>query len=136
MYMIYQPEGTEEPKRWKLQPKKIMSAEREAAERVTGLDWGEITIKVQKGNSKCRRALLWIYLKRDHHELKFADVDFAWDELRFEYSKAELREMRDRVAEVATGDEGAAALAGLDRQIEEAFEDPEDEGKAELPIAD
>jgi hypothetical protein len=84
------PEGSDEPKRWKYNPKKLMSAEREALERRTGRNFTEFTIDVQKGNSLCRRALLFMYLKREHPGVKFDDVDFAWDELTLEHSKGEL----------------------------------------------
>jgi hypothetical protein len=135
MYLVYRPEGSDEPKRWKYNPRKMMSAEREAIERRTDRNWSEFTQDVVKGSSLCRRALLYTYLKREHPTLKWDDVDFAWDELSLEYSKAELIEIRQTVAEAATGDERAAVLEKLDGEIAEAYEDPEDEGKAQLPIA-
>ncbi|KOG73556.1 MULTISPECIES: hypothetical protein [Streptomyces] len=136
MYLVYSPEGSDEPKRWKYNPRKIMSAERENIERITSRNWSEFTKDVIQGSSLCRRALLYTYLKREHPTLKLDDVDFAWDELKLEYSRGELVEMREAVAESASGDERAAILAKLDEEISEAFEDPEDEGKAQLPVAD
>lgn len=135
MYLVYRPEGSEAPKRWKYNPRKMMSAEREAIERRTDRNWSEFTKDVVAGSSLCRRALLYTYLKREHPTLKWDDVDFAWDELSLEYSKAELIEIRQTVADTATGDERAAVLEKLDAEIAEAYEDPEDEGKAQLPIA-
>ncbi|MFH9404888.1 hypothetical protein ACH4JS_34775 [Streptomyces sp. NPDC017638] len=136
MYLVYSPEGSDEPKRWKYNPRKIMSAERENIERITSRNWSEFTKDVVAGSSLCRRALLYTYLKREHPTLKLDDVDFAWDELSLEYSRGELAELRKSVAESATGDERATILAKLDEEISEAFEDPEDEGKAQLPVAD
>ncbi|MFE1749007.1 hypothetical protein ACFW88_00375 [Streptomyces anandii] len=136
MYLVYSPEGSDEPKRWKYNPRKIMSVERENLERITGRNWSEFTKDVVQGSSLCRRALLFTYLKREHPTLKLDDVDFAWDELKLEYSKAELVELRSTVAESATGAERAAVLAKLDEEIADAYEDPEDEGKAQLPVAD
>ncbi|MGW1000740.1 hypothetical protein [Streptomyces sp. NPDC002520] len=136
MYLVYSPEGSDEPKRWKYNPRKVMSAERENIERITSRNWSEFTKDVIQGSSLCRRALLYTYLKREHPTVKFDDVDFAWDELKLEYSKGELAEMREAVAESASGDERAAVLAKLDAEIAEAYEDPEDEGKAQLPVAD
>lgn len=136
MYLIYSPEGQDEPTRWKYNPRKIMSAEREWIERRTDRNWSEFTKDVIQGSSLCRRALLFVYLKREHPTVKWDDVDFAWDELKLEYSKAELIELRSTVAESASGDERAAVLEKLDAEIVDAFEDPEDEGKAQLPVAD
>jgi hypothetical protein len=135
MYLVYSPEGSEEPKRWRYQPKKLMSPEREMLERYTGKNFTEFSQDVLKGNSKCRRALLYLYLKREHPSLKFDDVDFAWDELTLEHSKGELLLMRENVAESVPADQLAAVLEKLDQEIAEAYEDPDEQGKAQLPIA-
>jgi hypothetical protein len=90
---------------------------------------------VQKGNSKCRRALLYLYLKREHPTLKFDDVDFAWDELVLEHSKGELQLMREQLPDSVPPEQLEAVRAKLDEEIAEAYEDPEEEGKASLPIA-
>ncbi|WP_460067396.1 hypothetical protein [Streptomyces sp. YKOK-I1] len=136
MYLVYSPEGQAEPTRWKYNPRKIMSAEREWIERRTERNWSDFTKDVVQGNSLCRRALLFVFLKRDHPTVKWDDVDFAWDELKLEYTKAELIEIRATVADSATGEERETVLAKLDGEIAEAYEDPEDEGKAQLPVAD
>lgn len=136
MFLVYSPEGSDEPSRWKYNPRKIMSAEREWIERRTDRNWSEFTKDVIQGNSLCRRALLFTYLKREHPTVKWDDVDFAWDELKLEYSKAELIELRATVADSASGGERAAVLEKLDTEIAEAVEDPDDEGKAQLPVAD
>lgn len=135
MYLVYKPDGSDEPKRWKYQPKKLMSAEREMLERRTDRNFTQFTQDVVKGNSLCRRALLFMYLKRDHAGIKWDDVDFAWDELALEHSKGELREMRNQVVDTVPTAQLEAVLAKLDEEIEEAYEDPEEEGKASLPIA-
>ncbi|MFC8433688.1 hypothetical protein [Streptomyces sp. NPDC057253] len=135
MYLVYKPEGTEEPQRWKYQPKKLMSPERELLEKLTSKNFAEFTVDVQKGNSRCRRALLYVYLKRQHPTLKFDDVDFAWDELTLEHSKGELLLMREQIVDTVPPDQLDAVRAKLDAEIAVAFEDPEEEGKAELPIA-
>lgn len=136
MYLVYSPEGQEDPKRFKYNPRKIMSAEREWIERRTDRNWSEFTKDVVQGSSLCRRALLYTFLKREHPTVKWDDVDFAWDELKLEYTKAELVELRATIAESASGDERAAVLDKLDAEITEAYDDPEDEGKAQLPVAD
>lgn len=135
MFLIYQPEGSTEPTRFKYNPRKLMSAEREMLERKTGKDFSDFTSAVLSGNSLCRRALLYMYLKRDHPTIKWDEVDFAWDELKLEYSKQELLQMREAVSENTSGDERAASLAGLDKEIETAIDEGEEAGKAGLPIA-
>jgi hypothetical protein len=135
MYLVYQPEGSEEPTRFRYNPKKLMSAEREMLERKTGKDFSDFTTAVLSGNSLCRRALLYMFLKRQHPSVKWDDVDFAWDELKLEYSRQELAQMREAVAENTSGEERENTLASLDREIETAVDDSEEEGKATLPIA-
>jgi len=135
MYLVYQPEGSEEPQRWKYLPKKLMSAERETIERLTGKNFTEFSQDVLKGNSRCRRALLFVYLKREHPTLKFDDVDFAWDELTLEHSKGELLLMREQLPDSVPPEQLETVRAKLDEEIAEAYDDPEEEGKAQLPIA-
>jgi hypothetical protein len=135
MYLVYKPEGSEEPKRWRYDPRKLMDPEREMLERKTGRNFSQFTQDVLEGNSQCRRALLYMFKKREHPTIRYEDVGFAWDELELQYSKGELRQIRDQVAETLNGDQLAAALAQLDEQIEQAYDDEEGEGKAQLPIA-
>jgi hypothetical protein len=136
MYLVYKPEGSEEPKRWRYQPKKLMSAEREMLERRTGKNFSEFSQAVLQGNSQCRRALLFMYLKREHPGIRYEDVDFAWDELVLEHSKGELRAMREQVIDTVPAEQLDKVLEKLDEEIEQALEDPEEQGKAQLPIAD
>jgi len=135
MYLVYQPEGSEEPKRFKYNPKRLMSAEREMLERKTEKNFSDFTQAVLSGNSVCRRALLYMFLKREHPGIKWDDVDFAWDELKLEYSKQELLKMREAISENTSGDERAATLSNLDTEIETAIDEGEEEGKASLPLA-
>lgn len=134
MYLVYQPEGSAEPTRWAYNPRKIMSAEREKIEKLTGRDWSDFTQAVMKGNSLCRRALLFVFLKREHPVTRFEDVDFAWDELRLEHSRGELLLIREQVAENAPPEQRDSVLASLDEDIAAAEDDPESEGKAQLPV--
>ena len=139
MFLVYTPEGSEEPKRWRYDPRKMMSPERENIERLTGLTWSEFTQAVVKGSSICRRALLFTFLKRDHPGPggpKFDDVNFAWEELTLEYSKGELIKLREVAAEAATAEQRPVILANFDEQIEAAVEDPEEQGKARPPVAE
>lgn len=136
MYLVYTPEGSDEPKRWRYDPRKLMSVEREDLERRTGKDYAEFVKAVAVGNSLCRRALLFTFLRREHPKTRFEDVDFAWDELELQFSKAEYVEMRAKALENLTGDELAAALQHIDSEMEDALEDPEESGKAQPPTVD
>lgn len=135
MFLVLHREGEEAPTRWRYEPKKLMSVEREDLERRTGRHFAQFTQDVLQGNSLCRRALLFTYLRREHPKTRFEDVDFGWDELKLEYSKQEYEEMRKGVLESLHGDELAATLRQIDNAIEDAYDDVEAEGKAELPIA-
>lgn len=132
MYLVYEPDGAEEPQRFQYKPQKLMSAEREALERRSRLDFADFTKGVLNGNAVCRRALLWVMLKRQHPTTKYEDVDFAWDELRLEYSKQEYELMRDQLIE--NGNADPEQIDQINREIATAI-DEESEGKALPPIA-
>jgi hypothetical protein len=134
VYLVYQPEGSDEPTRWPYNPRKLMSAEREAIEKRTGQPFAEFTKAVIQGSSLARRALLWVMLKRDHPTTKFDDVDFAWDELRLEYSRQEYAQMIADASENLTGEQRELTLQGLQREWENAEDDPEQEGKVLPPV--
>ncbi|HEY5833588.1 hypothetical protein [Streptomyces sp.] len=135
MYLIYQPEGSEEPQRFKYQPNKLLSPEREMLERRTGKDFSDFTQSVLNGNSVCRRALLFLFLKRAHPGVRWEDVDFTWDELKLEFSRQEYQAMRDAITQNDAGPDQAARLEQLDREMATAIDEADDEGKARLPIA-
>jgi hypothetical protein len=135
MYLVYTPDGSDE-QRWEYQPRKLRATEREMLEKRTERNFTEFTADCLQGNSLCRRALLFLFLRRDHPRTRWDDIDFTWDELRLEYSKQELSEMRDQVAERMSGDDREAALAKLDEEIETAYDDGGEGGKARQLIAE
>ncbi|MEU3972402.1 hypothetical protein [Streptomyces bacillaris] len=135
MFLVLHREGEAEATRWRYEPKKLMSVEREDIERRTSRHFAQFTQDVLQGNSLCRRALLFTYLRREHPKVKFEDVDFGWDELKLEYSRQEYQEMREGILGALHGDELAAALQQIDAAMEDAYDDVEAAGKAELPIA-
>jgi hypothetical protein len=134
VYLVYQPEGSEEPTRWVYNPRKLMSAEREQIERRTGLMYAEFTQAVIQGSSLCRRALLFVMLKRDHPTTKWDDVDFAWDELTLEHSRAEYDQMIEDASNTLSGEQREAVLQFFRDERETAYEDPAEEGKAQPPV--
>lgn len=52
MYLVYQPEGQDQPTRWRYNPKKLMSVEREDIERRTERNFSQFTQDVLQGNSR------------------------------------------------------------------------------------
>lgn len=136
MFLVYTPGEGDDEHRWQYQPRKLMSVEREAIERATDRNFTQFTADVLAGNSRCRRALLWTFLRRDHRSLRLEDVDFAWDELKLEYSRQELQQMRAQLADRFAGADLDAAQAKLDEEISTAYDDQDAEGKAQLPVAD
>ncbi|MFJ1664798.1 hypothetical protein ACIOK4_00125 [Streptomyces bottropensis] len=128
MKVIYTREDGE-PQVFDYNPNKLLSAEREALEKRTGMSFSTFSMGVLKGNSLCRRAMLHVLLKRQHHTLRFEDVDFLWDELEVQMTKGEIDLAVDRLRDKG---EDEAIVDGLLKQRDTA---PEDEGKARLPFA-
>jgi len=136
VFLVYTPDGSD-AQRLPYTPRRMLSPEMEAVERVTSRPFSQFTADVLEGSALCRRALLWVLLKRQHPTLKFADVSFAWDELRLEYSRQEYEQFIANARDTLTGDEQAAAVARLEADMVDAIdEDGEQAGKAQLPIAD
>jgi hypothetical protein len=111
-----------------------MSAEREIIERRFDGTYGAWTKAVIEGSSLARRILLWMLLKRTHPTTRYDDVDFAWDELRVEYSRQELAEIRGKLSERFSGQDLLDAQARMDEQMGEAIDDDEFAGKVQPPI--
>ncbi|MEU9285963.1 hypothetical protein AB0D57_14865 [Streptomyces sp. NPDC048275] len=128
MKVTYTPEDNEEQV-FNYNPNKLMSAEREALEKRTGMSFNDFAMGVLRGNALCRRALLHVLLKRQHPTLRFDDVDFCWDEFKVEMTKGEIELAVERLRE-KKGDE--ALIDGMLKDFDDA---PEDEGKARLPFA-
>lgn len=133
MYLTYRPEGSTEPRRWHIQLGRLRVFDTEAIEKATGMDYGsDFKQRLLQGNVRARRALLWIMLRREHPTLKYADVDFADDELLLEQDRDELAATRAEIAastELAEANR-AALLAVIDQQLATA---PEAPGKAPSP---
>lgn len=134
MYLVYIPDGEDE-QRWEYRPTKLKATEREMLEKRTERNFSQFTADVLEGSALCRRALLFLFLRREHPRVRWDDVDFAWDEIRLEMSRQELLKVRDKAEENMAGNERDLALAELDRQIEDAYDDGGEAGKAQLPIA-
>ena len=127
MKVTYSPEDGDEQV-FDYNPNKLLSAEREALEKRTGMSFQQFTMGVLRGHSLCRRALLHVLLKRQHPGISYDDVDFCWDELTVEMTKGEITLAAERLREKGEDDVAEAMLKGYD-------EAPDDEGKARLPFA-
>lgn len=114
MQLVYAPEGAE-AQRWEFDPNKIMNVEAEAIERETGWTFSEFGQQFLKGSTTARHALLWIMLKRKTPGLKYAEVQFAMDEVDVVFTDEELR-----VVVKALQDK--AASTGLDAQESKALD--------------
>jgi len=128
MKVTYSPEGGDEVV-FDYNPNKLMSAEREVAEKRTGKTFTDFAQGVLVGDSACRRALLHILLKRTDPTLNYADVDFAWDEFKVEMTKGEIQLAAEKLREKPGNEEIVESLLA---QLDDA---PDDLGKARLPFA-
>jgi hypothetical protein len=135
VYLRYTPEGSD-TQEWVVQLGKLRVFDIEAIERVTDMAYGtEYKQALMKGNGKARRALLWTMLRKAHPTLKYADVDFADDELVLQLDTDELAELKAAV-EASTGIPEAdkvLALEALDADLRTA---PAPPGKAPSPSAE
>lgn len=121
MKVTYAPKGDPE-QTWDWDPDAVSVVEAEAIERRVDATWDEFRVLVMKGSSRARRVLLWHLLKREHPPLKLDDVDFRVGEVKVEMDRAELQDMRDRIAESKRLDEDERdkVLSALDDQIDKA----------------
>lgn len=122
MQLIYTPDG-QDAQRWPVDLGRFRVAECEAIEKRTGMPYGtQYKEALLAGSVRARRALLWTLLRREHHTLRYDDVDFADGELVLEFDVDEYRAMRDQVAGDATlaDEDRARGLAVLDQAIAEA----------------
>lgn len=128
MKVIYSPEDGEQ-KVFNYNPNKLLSAEREALEKRTGKSFSDFAQGVLAGDSRCRRALLHVLLKRTDPTIQYDDVDFCWDELTVEMTKGEIQLAVEELRKKKGTDE---LIENMLSQVDDA---PEDEGKARLPFA-
>ncbi|GIH27611.1 hypothetical protein Aph01nite_59210 [Acrocarpospora phusangensis] len=96
MIVTYTPQGgTEET--WDYKQADLTSAEAELVEDATGLTIDEFEVDLMKGRVKCKRALLWLHMRKEHPNLRFSEVDFKVGDLKTEFDREEKRELRERL---------------------------------------
>jgi hypothetical protein len=118
LLLIYRPEGADE-RRWTFTPDKLMSSEAEAIEKVTGQTYEEFGQALIKGSMSARRALLWVFLKREDAPLRHSQVDVPVGSVSVDYEPHELQAIRDGLVENRTlpDEDRQAALDALDEMI-------------------
>ena len=118
MLLTYKPEGAEE-RSWAYAPDKLLSSEAEAIEKVTGLTYSEFGAALIKGSASARRALLWVFLKREDAPLRHSQVDVPVGCISVDFEPAELVAIRDALADnrELSDEERDAALSALDELI-------------------
>lgn len=125
MILAYTPEGAE-PRKWSFKPEKLMSSEAEAIEKATHLTYAEFGVDLLKGSATCRRALLWVLLKREDPPLRLAQVDPPVGSIVVEFDTDELIALREQAAQDTSleDDERAQVLEQLDAEIGDATPAP------------
>jgi len=132
MHISYTPppeEGDEQE--WDFDPGRVRASVAEMIERRFGENYDAWQAGIQSGNIKARRVLLWHLLSLEHPRLRFEEVrDFYADEVKVQFSVAELTTIRDRLQRAnLSEDKREQALAAIDLEMTEAME--REEGKAQ-----
>lgn len=116
MQFVYKPEGAD-PRKWPLDPYKLMSPEVEAIERHTGLAFGEWVDQIGKGSFLAIHGLLYVMLKRSHPTLKWDEVVFCMADVDFEMDADERAEtlaaLEDKATRAPLSEEEALVLTEL-----------------------
>lgn len=128
--LVYSPEGAE-PKEWSFSFGRLLSPERIAIERLTGLGWTEVQRGFFGNQGAVVHALLWVMLKRDIPTLRAEEVVFCDDEIELDLTDEEaaeaIREMK--ASRGGLTDEQAEALAELEQRLAKPAEgdDPKED---------
>ncbi len=111
---------------YQFKPKKLMSPEAEAIERIVGKPYAEAVQAVMQGSALARRALIYTLEKRAHPSLKWTDFTFPFDAVEVEFDAEELAEIRAGIesAPGLTAEERAEALEELAAMEETTPEAP------------
>jgi hypothetical protein len=129
MFILHRPAGAKEDTRYEFRPEKVLTSKASIAERLYSKacgerrTWEQLVADATQGGIAARRVVLWLAITADHPFAKFADLpDLEVGQIGMEYSKQELRLMRDGIKESTQmlDSEKEAILTQMDRQIEEA----------------
>lgn len=112
MIITYAPKGAE-AQVFEFKFDDLLDVEAEAIERVTGKTFDVAQVELQQGSATCRRAFLWVLLKRGNPALRHGDVKTKVGEITVEYDREERAKVRAEllVSQNVTEEERDAALA-------------------------
>lgn len=124
MIVTYKPDNGEH-RRWDdFDPEDLLGAEVKAIEKALKTTLPQFTVQLQAGSYEARCAALWVLLKRENPQLRYAEVEPRPREITVEFNRAERAELRRKVAKMPIDDEQRDLIfAQLD--IEDAEDDEE-----------
>lgn len=128
MFLRYKPQGAATATDYEFRPAKTDYNRARTAEKLYSKacgerrTWEQFVADATMGSIAARKVALWIAITDRHPMTRFDDIpDFAAGELVMEYSKQELRQMRDGIeAADLLESEKKLQLDGLDAAIREA----------------
>lgn len=97
MDIVYTPEGAD-PIRIPWKPGKIRNREGEVIEQLSKMDLPDWEEAIERGSMVAFHALLFIELSKTNPTLKYDQVDFCMDELKWELSTVGKVRLRDKLA--------------------------------------
>lgn len=125
--LTYTPEGAD-PKVWDFSFGRLLSPERIAIEKMTGLGWQDVQRGFFENRGAVIHALLWALLKRDIPALRAEEVMFCDDEIGLDLTDAEAVEtIKELKAKATLSESEAEGLAELEARVTTV----EDEGPKE-----
>lgn len=126
--LTYTPEGSDSPKVWEFSFGRLLSPERIAIEKSTGLGWEDVQRGFFENRGVVIHAILWTLLKRDLPGLRADEVQFYDDEIGLDITTDEARSaVKAMKSQASLTDDEAEALAQMEARIAAT----EDEGPKE-----
>ena len=126
MLLVYKPDGAER-REWEFDPDDAWSFEAEMIESVG--PWVSFTTDyldlLRAGNTRAKRALLWVHLRRDKPDLRFVDVVFKDREVVLGPDKAERKRLREQLE---AGDFNAAQRDSIEALLADYPDDDVEQG--------
>lgn len=96
MIVTYTPQGGD-AQTWNYKQAELTSAEAELIEDATGLTIDEFENELMKGRTKCKRALLWLHMRKNHPNLRFNEVEFKVGDMKTEFDREEKKILREQL---------------------------------------
>lgn len=119
----YTPEGSDSPKEWEFAFGRLLSPERIAIEKHTGLGWQAVQQGFFENRGDVIHAILWVLLRRDIPGLRADEVQFCDDEIGLDLTDDEVRGAIESMrANSSLTDDEAAALRTMEARVAAADE--------------